>query len=253
MREESKAGAGGATMADGGDGTTSGRAPLRFPVRAVVSTGLVVAGLALASWSPWALLLTALGAFGPGVLREIGLLGDEDEFQRQAAHRAGYHAFLATGFAGFAVFAFLRAGGRPATDAADVPAVLLAVLWFTWLLSALVTYWGAATAASRLLWIFGTLWLAFSVVSNTGPEWTGMGALLGQSLLALPFFALAFTAHRFPRATGATLLAAAAAAVWLLGIFRSPNLGLLTQGFTFVLFVGPLAASGVALLTAPRE
>lgn len=238
---------------EGGTGVAPGRTALRFPVRAVVSTGLVVAGLALASWSPWALLLTAVGAFGPGVLRELGLLGDEDEFQRQAAHRAGYHAFLATGFAGFVVFAFLRSGGRPATDAADVPAVLLAVLWFTWLLSALVTYWGAAVAARRLLFTFGALWLAFSVVSNTGPEWTGAGAVLGQSLLALPFFVLAFAAPRLPRATGATLLAAAAAAVWFLGIFRTPNLGLLTQGFTFVLFVGPLAASGVALLTAPRE
>ena len=74
MREELKAGAGGATTADGSDGTTADRAPLRFPVRAVVSTGLVVAGLALASWSPWALLLTALGDKQYGTRRAAALV-----------------------------------------------------------------------------------------------------------------------------------------------------------------------------------
>ena len=51
----------------------------------------------------------------------------------------------------------------------------------------------------------------------------------------------------------AALLAAAVAACWLLGLPGNPNLGLLTRGFTLVLFVGPLVASGVALLTVPRE
>ena len=219
----------------------------------LVAGVLIGAGFALSSWSPWTLLLAALGAFGPGLCREVGWLADQDEFQRQAAHRAGYHAFLAAGFAGFAIFAFLRAGGRPAADAADVPAVLLAVLWFTWLLSSLVTYWGPATAAARMLLAFGTVWLAFAVVSNVGTEWTGWAALLLHALLCAPFFALAWTSSRWPRVTGSLLLAAAAAAFWGLGIFRNPNLGLLTQGFTFVLFVGPLTASGVALLTGPRE
>lgn len=241
----------------GSEATASGReappARRRLPVTGLAAGTLIVLGIGLSSWSPWTLLVTALGAFGPGLLRELGWLADRDEFQRQAMHRAGYHAFLAAGFAGFAVLAFLRGGGRPTADAADAPAVLLAVLWFTWLLSSLVTYWGPATAAARLLLVFGTLWLVFAIVSNVGSEWTGWAALLLHPLLAAPFFALAWTSSRLPRTTGALLLVAAAAAFWFLGIFRNPNLGLLTQGFTFVLFVGPLVAGGVALLTAPRE
>ncbi|MCE9636484.1 MAG: hypothetical protein K8T90_12330 [Planctomycetes bacterium] len=224
-----------------------------FPIVCLLAISLGAVGVALSSWSPWMLLLAGAGAFGPGLLREIGWLADRDEFQQQAAHRAGYHAFLAAGFAGFVVLAFLRSGGRPAADAADVPALLLAVLWFTWLLSSLVTYWGPQVAAARFLRVFGSLWLVFAVVSNIGPEWTGWAALLLHPLLAVPFFALAWAAPRWPRVSGAILLVAAAGAFWFLGLFRNPNLGLLTQGFTLILFVGPLLAGGVALLTHPRE
>jgi hypothetical protein len=224
----------------------------RFPTVAVAAVSLVAAGFLLSSWSPWALLVAALGAFGPGLARELGWLRDQDEFQRQSAHRAGYHAFLAAGFAGFVLFAFLRSGGRPAADAADVPALLVAITWFTWLLSSLVAYWGPATATARLLLVFGTVWLAFALLANTGSEWTGWSSLALHALLAAPFFALAWTSSRWPRATGALLLVAAAAACWFLGFARNANLGLLTQGFTFTLFVGPLVAGGVALLVGPR-
>jgi hypothetical protein len=224
----------------------------RLPVVRLASVALVVLGFALTSWTEWALLLVAFGAFGPGLLREFGRLADQDEFQRLAAYRAGFHAFLATGVAGFAVFAWLRGGGRPAPDAADVPAVLLAVLWFTWLLSSLVQFWGAEKAAARLLVAFGVVWLAFAVVSNVGSEWTGWTALLLEPLLAAPFLALAWTSSRWPRATGAALLAVAALEFWFLGLFRNSNLGFLTQSFTSILLVGPLVSAGAALLKSPR-
>jgi len=46
-----------------------------------------------------------VGAFGPGILRELGWLKDQDEFQRRAAHRAGYHAFAVTGLVAFFIYA----------------------------------------------------------------------------------------------------------------------------------------------------
>ena len=61
------------------------------------ATALWILGLALCSLSWWFLLLVACGAFGPGVLRELGWLHDKDEFQRVADYRAGYHAYLAAG------------------------------------------------------------------------------------------------------------------------------------------------------------
>ena len=72
----------------------------------LVAGALVIAGLFLTEINWWFLLLTALGALGPGFLREVGWLRDKDEFQRRADHRAGYHAFLAV--ASGSVRGFLR-------------------------------------------------------------------------------------------------------------------------------------------------
>lgn len=63
----------------------------------VTAIALAIAGIALTSLSWWFIMLTAMGTFGPGILREAGWLQDQDEFQRRADHRAGYHAFLVSG------------------------------------------------------------------------------------------------------------------------------------------------------------
>ena len=82
----------------------------------LVAGGMVIAGFLLTSVSWWFLLLTALGTFGPGILREVGWLRDKDEFQRQAAHRAGYHAFLIVGLVAFVLVAFFHSGERTIKD-----------------------------------------------------------------------------------------------------------------------------------------
>ncbi len=65
------------------------------PLPGLIAGGLVILGLLLMAFVSEGLLVVAgLGAFGPGILRELGWLKDQDEFQRQAAHRAGYHAYL---------------------------------------------------------------------------------------------------------------------------------------------------------------
>ena len=70
----------------------------------------------------------------------------------------------------------------------------------------------------------------------------------GRSILSAPFFLLAWTAGRRPRTTGALLVAASVFFVHFFGLFRNDHLSLMTQGVTFVLFVGPLLASGIALV-----
>ena len=71
------------------------KARKRWPTRTnLIAGGMVVAGFLLTGISWWFLLLAAFGTFGPGILREMGWLRDQDEFQRQAVHRAGYHAFF---------------------------------------------------------------------------------------------------------------------------------------------------------------
>ena len=218
----------------------------------VVAGGLVVLGGALTALDWGWLALVAAGTFGPGLLRELGWLHDKDECEMRAARRAGYHAYLVGGLLVFLLVAAYRSHAPTAVDPAELTTAILAVMWFTWLLSSLLSYWGALQTVRRILYVFGGVWLLFNILSGEG-NWR-VGFM--QSLLAVPFFALALVAGRRPRLAGVLLLAAAAFFFWLFGmveIFTRP-LGM-GRIVVLVLFLGPLVASGVALLggRAPND
>lgn len=210
----------------------------------LAGAALVVLGLLLAGVSWWFVALSGAGAFGPGILRELGWLRDKDEFHRRTAQRAGYHAFLVTGFVAFLVIAFLRTGERQLRNPEDLVDLLLALLVFTWLLSSLLSYWGPRRAASRILIGFGIAWMLFNVADSLQEPM----AFVMQSLLALPFFLLALLARRWPRFAGALLLGVAVYLFFFFGFARRGVAGLLNAGFVVTLFLGPLVASGIALL-----
>ncbi len=73
--------------------------------------------------------------------------------------------------------------------------------------------------------------------------------MLLHPLLAAPFFVLAWLSGRWPRVAGILLLAVAVGLFVLLGGFRSIGF----EGVTFIFFIGPLLASGVALLGAGKS
>lgn len=219
----------------------------------VVAGALVILGFWLASLSWWFLLLVGAGTLGPGLLRELGWLNDRDELQRQADHRAGYHAFLTSGLVAFALVAFFRSGERVIEDTHELATLFLVLLWFTWLLSTLVAFWGAQKAAARILFVFGSVVLAFAIVSNLGQEWTGWTALLLHPLIALPFFLLAWLSRRWPRVTGILLLAVSVFFVQFFGFFRRDNFGKIDDAVVFILLIGPLLAAGIALLAGGKK
>lgn len=216
-----------------------------------IAATLVVLGILLTSVSWWFLMLAALGAVGPAFLREIGLLHDQDEFQRLAAYRAGFHAYLITIFIAFALVAFFRSSEQQFKNLQEIATVFLSLTWFTWFLSSLISYWGTQKAAFRILICFGVIWLAFTVLSNTGSEWRGWLPLLLHPLLSIPFFALAIGSKRWPRISGLVLVAAAIFFMNFFGIFKSDNLNFINQAVTLILFIGPLLACGLALLGTP--
>jgi hypothetical protein len=219
-------------------------ANLRVSPAGILSCLLVVAGLVLGATVDmgW-LILFGLGAFGPSVLRALGLLADLDEFQREAARRAGHHAYLAGGLFLCAVTIAKSWGEANLDHDAFSASSALAVLVVAYFMSRLVSYWGARGAAFRVLLAFGVFWLAFVVLSHPGIE------MLAESLVALPFFVLAFTSRRWPRATGVALLAAAGLAFF---IFRLARAFQGNQGAVMVIvaLVIPLAGMGIALLAA---
>jgi hypothetical protein len=215
------------------------------PLPVVVAGILVVTGILLSMFVAMAFLaLAGLGAFGPGVLRELGWLRDEDEFQRQAAYRAGYVAYLVGGFTAVLVISALKWREANLDGPVAWVALVLIVLWGSWLFASLLRYWGARKMTSRLLVVFGLFWAAFVV----GSHWTDPAALLMESLVVVPFFLLAWSARRFPRATGITLLVLAAVGFWFFFDTGRTFGTRPTQLLTFVLLLAPLIACGVALV-----
>jgi hypothetical protein len=222
------------------------------PTPATLVAGvLITVGLILSDLNQMSLCLVALGTFGPGILRELGWLKDQDEFQRKAAWRAGYHAFLAGGFITFIIVAYLRSGERSIGDPVQMVTMILAILWFTWLFSSLLAYWGTQRTASRILIIFGIVWLTFIILSTHD----NVLSLLMHSIVAVPFFALAYSAKRWPRITGFLLLAAGVFFFYrfrLYEIFSDSPLEK-GRGTVIVFFLGPFIASGIALLSMNKR
>ena len=222
------------------------------------AVGLVAGSLVVLGVLAWMfgakefLFVAGLGAFGPGLLRELGWLRDQDEFQRETARRAGYHAYLVGGLVAIVVVSLLDLAGAAGEDATEWMRFVILVLWLTWLFSSLLSYWGAKKTAARVLMIFGTFWAVFAIATvisewgtarSVGDNLAGVMATIG---LVAPFFVLAWTAGRWPRVTGVILLAVSVA--FAVFFFPSGNLRWSTVALTDAMLIVPMAASGIALL-----
>jgi hypothetical protein len=221
----------------------------RHPNRVnLAATALAALGIFLAVTVDMAFLVfAAIGTFGPGILRELGWLRDQDECQRQAARRAGYHAYLAGGCAAILVVAGLRAGTASIEGPPLAAALVLVVLWLAWLFSSMLSFWGPQRAASRTLLVFGSFWLMFVLLSHIQEP----SSLFRESLVVLPFFVLAWLVRRWPRLGGALMLVAAVGTTVLFRFFRFTSYSpeqILSKALTIILFEVPLLASGLALL-----
>jgi hypothetical protein len=218
---------------------------------ALIGGGLVAAGIALSMFGAMGFLtLAGLGAFGPGILRELGWLNDQDEFQRQAARRAGYHAYLVGGFAAVLTVAAMKFRDANIDPPATWIAFVLVILWATWLFSSLLAYWGAQKTTARVLMVYGAFWAVFAV----GSVLEGPSALAAFAATAFvtPFFFLAWTAGRWPRLTGALLLAISAIVFGMLFGFGRGFMERPSQLLTFVLLLVPMISCGIALLKKTR-
>lgn len=216
------------------------RSWLSFATLGAVLLGCVLGVSVHKGW----LALAGLGFFGPGLLRELGLLADRDEYQLLKARTAGHHAYLASGILLLALL-IVRGWSTLNFDAAG-PAGINLFVWMllVYFLSYVFQYWGPRRAATRILITFGSFWLVFVLLSH-GAE--GGMALLMELLVPLPFFVLALAARRWPRVSGALLVALALFAFQRFGLAR------VFQGeehrlFALLLVFLPILASGLGLL-----
>ncbi|MBX3432667.1 MAG: hypothetical protein KF847_05055 [Pirellulales bacterium] len=219
-----------------------------------LAVGLVASGLALGvtvhrGW----MILAALGAFGPGVLRELGVLRDFDELQKTAAAKAGLRAYLATGVALFVVV-IGQTWNRLDLGTDLVPASLvLTVALVVYYASYCLSFWDPKVAVSRVLWAFGLLWLAFVLMSHGNEP---VAALAEGLIVPGPFILGALLCKRWPRAVGAGLLVACAAIICFFGMYQlgdAESRNHAGRMYTITLIPLPLAIAGVALVTAEPD
>ena len=218
--------------------------------------GLVVIGVLLWMFVNKGLLIVAgAGVFGPGILRELGWVNDHDEFQRQAAHRAGYHAWLAGGLAAVLILSVFQWGKQGAQISIEWIGLILALMWLTWMFSALLTYWGAGRTTSVVLLTLGSFWLLFAVATiiseavegrDSASLLTNLLGVIASITIVGPFFLGAWAVHRWPRITGAALVVIAALFSWKFGPWGMGDWS--TQLLTLTLLALTLLACGVALL-----
>jgi hypothetical protein len=211
---------------------------------------LILAGLFLGqSYHVGFLALVAVGAFLPGLLREVNVLADRDELQRHAAANAGHRAFLVGGLLLVTIMIALGWGQpQPTPDQGPLLIVLLFML-VVYLFSYAFSFWDARRAARRVLLAFGLFWLAFVVLSHALEP----AALLLEGLLVpLPFLLGAWLAGRWPRLVGVVLLGMSVFALFFFNIAQraaTDESSLLTA----LLLPLPLAVVGLALLGSRGE
>lgn len=219
---------------------------------AAIALLLVVAGLLLGTTVHIGfLILMALGAFGPGVLRQIGLLADLDEFQKEAVANSGLRAYLATGI--LLMVASIAGNwshlslGNDQVPASTVVVVMLVVYYSSYCLSFLDT----RKAVSRILLVFGLFWLAFVVLSHAREPLS----ILGEALVVPgPFILGGILCRHWPLPVGLLLVAASAWSIFFFHMIPSGGTSfheaLEKSAFTFLLIPLPLTVAGVALITS---
>jgi hypothetical protein len=181
----------------------------KLPSADWVAVGLAMLGLVLGRLSLPLTGILGLAVFGPALLREVGLLGDSDEWMRSVMHRAGFHAAVA-----LALFIFL---GRvlPHYDSPYPELITEKGVWFgptflwqtlvmVFLISYLIQYWGSVSGSARILMGFGCfLFLDGGVLAVRHGMWANVWPL---GVSALFMLLLGWAALRWPRIIGGILL-----------------------------------------------
>ena len=212
---------------------------------AFIALGIVLWMTAGKAW----ILLAGIGAFVPGILRELGVMRDLDEFQREASRRAAFHAYLVGGLAVVCIITGLHLFGETVEYPADMVTLILVILWLTWLFSYLMSFWGPQNTAVVVLLAFGAFWALFGVLSGIGEGGTFVEIVVGivmHLIFVVPFALGAYAARRWPVPTGWFLLVVGAFLLYFLG--RPRALPWTTQLLTLTSLVVPIVACGIGLV-----
>ena len=238
---------------------------IRNPV-SVISFVMIWAGFLIALTTGRHVFLGLFGAglFGPTLLRELGVMRWEDEFQRDTATRAALHAFLATGTLLTVIMAFNGFTGSYDNDGKHFQDALPAstaffLLVLTWYLSRLLQYWGPRKAAFRIWGFMWIIWLLLTLTLILGGNREAldlsMTKLIKMLLSSLPCLLLALASLRWPRLTGAVGFVYLLWFVLQTGLMSAvqPDMPWEISLNIIILAVVPIGAPAVALVVARKH
>jgi hypothetical protein len=213
------------------------------------ATALVAVGLLLGTTAHMGFMaLVAAGAFGPGVLRQFGVLDDLDEFQKEAAAKSALRAYLTCGVV-LMTIVVAENWNRLSLGAEKIPASsVVALMLIVYYASYCLSFWDTRKAVSRLLLAVGLLWVGFVVLSHASEP----GALLGEALVVPgPFLVGAIFCRWWPRTVGVLLVVLAAWTAYFFNVVRFDAEAarvVIDNTFVGMLVSLPLATAGVALV-----
>lgn len=233
----------------------------------VGALGLVLSRIPGAAWSGGVGLL-GLAVFGPPVLRELGILDDEDEYSRSIRWRAGFHAALVV-----ATMIFLNnvlyplIASHPDAVAQKVyffPVVFLRQgLILGFLISFVIQYWGAVKGVFRLLLGLAGLSFIETVMALSFQSSARLTVGLAMLSLILVTIGVAFLTRIRPKTSGYLLLLfglgfAAYDAYYLVKVMPAANVDMslemqlgLVQGAVLMILI--FGSTGMSLLMAARD
>lgn len=219
-------------------------------VISVISAVFFTTGLILATVIyPVFIILSAVAAFLPDLLRAVGALRDADELHEASSNVAARIALTVGTLYSAALFVLSDLGRIPLEQQREAWLTAFILIVTVRYIAYAIMYWDIRAAAPRICMVFGLFWASFSLLSCWG-DWISL--LMQAGLTAAPFFLLMLLVRRHPRTTGALALCAAVAAFLFFNQYRL-FWGKLESLIVFILITLPLLSLGIGLLIKREE
>ncbi len=162
----------------------------------------IIAGITI---TPYLYLLTAIAAFLPGLLRNIDILNDKDEYQREAHKTSGNMSFRMGGLLASVFAVGFKTGiiKQNEINSFETWTFFVIFLLLVYMIGYVTYFWGSPKSARLILITAGLFWVIFILLSG----WANTQALgIGLTTATFIFFALPGLSLKWPRVTGIILI-----------------------------------------------
>ncbi len=212
-------------------------------------TSLTVATIGLISGTiltPYLYILSAIAVFLPGLLRNIGIINDKDEYQLEASKVSGNIGFRIGGIAASVITISFKTGILNAQQLreSELWTFFVTFLLLIYMISYATYFWGTSRAARIILFITGAFWGVFIILSGWGNPYA-LG--IGLPITIVTFLGLPLLSIKQPKLIGVILVLISILLLLFL-IIREIKLTQLGSIAIITLLLTPLLIPGFILI-----